>query len=101
MKNFLVTEMNAKIKSIFIFNWATETVMKNLLIQYFTSQNHATLIWTIYLYIDRLCKDLEKKKSVVKKKKTITQSTCKKQNQSKKKIKIEFEILKIYIIFIC
>ncbi len=84
MKNFLVIKMNAKTEFTLIVNQATETVMKNLLIQYFINQNHATSIWIIYLCINRLCKDFEKKKSVIKKKKTITQSTYKKQNQFKK-----------------
>ena len=44
MKNFLVIKMNAKTEFTLIVNQATETVMKNLLIQYFINQNHATSI---------------------------------------------------------
>lgn len=44
VESFLVTEMNVKTESIFISNRAIETMMKNLLIQYFTSQDSTTSI---------------------------------------------------------
>lgn len=96
LESFLASGMDPKTGPTLIPDRVVETTMDTLLTQYFTSHGGATPTWTIHLCIGQR-EEPPEEKLVVKKESQDTQSIHKKQLRSRKKIKKEPMIIKVYI----